>query len=155
MNKESKPAGLSQPANLLVLALVFSAAVAATFITLRSDSLPARPLSELDSQIASDSVDTLVVEGETIEVYLKQSDNGLDAPDYVVRKDSEAALKDILPSLAPQFMENNLRLTIEYEFEPSPQSKLFAYAIRYAIPLGLVVVAAIIIVARLYKAKSS
>ena len=83
--------------SIVLIVIVLSAVILSVN---RGENLEKISLSELDSKLASQEVDKLVVKNENIQIYLKESENGLDKPDnYAIRDDSGAPLSQELTSL--------------------------------------------------------
>ena len=103
----------------------------------RGENLEKISLSELDSKLASQEVDKLVVKNENIQIYLKESENGLDKPDnYAIRDDSGVPLSQELTSL--QDVSHQQAVAIEYD----ATNALSAWTGRitaWIIPIGTIV----------------
>ena len=94
-------------------------------------------MSELDSKLASQEVDKLVVKNENIQIYLKESENGLDKADnYAIRDDSGTPLSQELTSL--EDASHGQAVAIEYD-ATNESSAWAGIIIARIIPIGAIV----------------
>ena len=120
--------------SIVLIVIVLSAVILSVN---RGENLEKISLSELDSKLASQEVDKLVVKNENIQVYLKESENGLDKPDnYAIRNDSGAPLSQELTSL--EDASHGQAVAIAYD-ETNALSVWTGRIIALIIPIGAIV----------------
>ena len=122
--------------SIVLIVIVLSAVILSVN---RGENLEKISLSELDSQLASHEVDKLVVKNKNIQIYLKESENGLDKPDnYAIRDDSGIPLSQELASL--EDASHQQAVTIEHDLRWQEPSILWPERIiAWIIPIGAIV----------------
>ncbi len=121
---------------VIVCFIALSATTTSSTVT-TYDNLEKISLSELNDQLAKEEVDTLVVKKQNIEIFLKDSENGLEEPDqYAARNSNVIPLSEELPALNNPNLESDIN--IEHDLSTDEFPIIIQNIIQNIIPISII-----------------